>query len=96
MDSAYRYGGEEFTVILPETVGAEAETVAQRLRITVENENFAPETIQVVPITISVGVTEYNPKEDIATFIQRADQAMYMSKQEGRNKVTCLFVEETV
>ena len=96
MDSAYRYGGEEFTVILPETVGAEAETVAQRLRITVENESFAPETVEVVPITISVGVTEYNPKEDIATFIQRADQAMYMSKQEGRNKVTCLFAEETV
>ena len=96
MDSAYRYGGEEFTVILPETVGAEAETVAQRLRVTVENESFAPETAQVAPITISVGVTEYNPKEDIATFIQRADQAMYMSKQEGRNKVTCLFMEETV
>ena len=94
-DIPSRYGGEEFTVILPETVGAEAETVAQRLRITVENESFAPETVQVVPITISVGVTEYNPKEDIATFIQRADQAMYMSKQEGRNKVTCLFGEET-
>lgn len=96
MDSAYRYGGEEFTVILPETVGAEAETVAQRLRITVENENFTPSTVEDVPITISVGVTEYNPKEDIATFIQRADQAMYTSKQEGRNRVTCLFVEETV
>lgn len=95
MDSAYRYGGEEFTVILPETVGAEAETVAQRLRTTVEKENFAHEKVQVVPITISVGVTEYSPKEDITTFIQRADKAMYISKQEGRNRVTCLFLEET-
>jgi len=95
MDSAYRYGGEEFTVILPETVGAEAETVAQRLRLTVEKESFAPDTVEAVPITISVGVTEYCPKEDESAFIQRADQAMYMSKQEGRNRVTSLFIEET-
>ncbi len=95
MDSAYRYGGEEFTVILPETVGAEAETVAQRLRTTVEKENFAPDTVEAVPITISVGVTEYCPKEDETAFIQRADQAMYMSKQDGRNRVTSLFVEKT-
>jgi diguanylate cyclase (GGDEF)-like protein len=95
MDSAYRYGGEEFTVILPETVGAEAETVADRLRITVENETFAPDPKGALPITISVGVTEYMPKEDETTFIQRADQAMYMSKQAGRNRVTSLYVEQT-
>ena len=40
MDSAYRYGGEEFTVILPETEGKEAQTVAQRIRIAVKAEEY--------------------------------------------------------
>ena len=94
MDSAYRYGGEEFTVILPETIGAEAETVAHRLRTTVEAEKFSPSQVKEASITVSVGVTEYNPKEEVATFIQRADKAMYQSKQDGRNIVTSLTPEE--
>ncbi len=89
-DSAYRYGGEEFTVILPETAGAEARTVAQRIRAALEAERFSPENGKDVQITISIGVTEYHPKEELSTFIQRADKAMYLSKQSGRNKVTML------
>jgi len=94
-DSAYRYGGEEFTVILPETGGEEAKTVAQRIRSTLEAENFAPQTGENVCITISIGVTQYYPKEELSTFIQRADKAMYLSKQNGRNKVSALFAEPT-
>lgn len=41
-DSAYRYGGEEFTVILPETGSEEARTVAQRIRVALESERFTP------------------------------------------------------
>jgi len=90
-DSAYRYGGEEFTVILPETGGEEAKTVAQRIRMALESENFSPEPGGEVSITISIGVTQYHPKEELSTFIQRADKAMYQSKQNGRNKVSVLF-----
>ncbi len=90
-DSAYRYGGEEFTVILPETGAEEALTVAQRIRAKLEAEVFSPENGADVTVTISIGVTEYHPKEELATFIQRADKAMYRSKQNGRNRVSTLY-----
>lgn len=91
MDSAYRYGGEEFTVILPETIGSEAETVANRIRSAVQADGFKVGTGDTISITISVGVTEYAPPEDIANLIQRADQAMYISKDSGRNRVSTLY-----
>ena len=91
MDSAYRYGGEEFTVILPETKGEEALAVAERIRVMVENERFSPRPGTNVPITISLGVTEFHPKEKIETFVKRADEAMYLSKEQGRNRVSSLF-----
>jgi len=96
MDSAYRYGGEEFTVILPETEGDEAATVAERIRTAVEMERFTPvKDGDPVSITISIGVTEYNRKEEVALFVQRADKAMYQSKQAGRNRVSCLFTSKS-
>jgi diguanylate cyclase (GGDEF)-like protein len=93
MDCAYRYGGEEFTIILPETTGEEAKNVAHRIRTSVEIENFLPESGDVVNITISIGVTEYFKKEQLATVIQRADRAMYNSKAKGRNTISFLLAE---
>ena len=96
MDSAYRYGGEEFTVILPETEGDEAATVAERIRSAVEADQFFPQNSnQPISITISIGVTEYHDREDVAIFVQRADKAMYLSKQSGRNRVSCLFASKS-
>ena len=95
MDCAYRYGGEEFTIILPETTGEEAKNVAHRIKTSVEIESFFPEGGDVVNITISIGVTEYFKKEQLATFIQRADQAMYNSKAKGRNAISFLLAENT-
>jgi len=92
-DTAYRYGGEEFTVILPETGGEEAGLVAQRIRAALEDERFAPINGKEVKITISIGVTEYQPKEELSSFIQRADRAMYRSKQKGRNLVSALYAD---
>jgi diguanylate cyclase (GGDEF)-like protein len=93
-DSAYRYGGEEFTVILPETGAEEARTVAQRIRAALETEEFVPAHGQAVSKTISIGATEYSPPEDMATFIKRADLAMYQSKEQGRNRVSLLFAPQ--
>jgi diguanylate cyclase (GGDEF)-like protein len=87
-DSAYRYGGEEFTVILPETTGDEAKTVAQRIRASLEAEKYKPVPGKVARITISIGVTQCYPKEELSTFIRRADKAMYLSKENGRNRVS--------
>ncbi len=91
MDSAYRYGGEEFTIILPETEVEEAAKVAERIRSAIEAEEFFPNKENPpVSITISIGVTEFQFQEEIALFVQRADKAMYLSKQTGRNKISCL------
>jgi diguanylate cyclase (GGDEF)-like protein len=94
LDTAYRYGGEEFTVILPETSCEEAILVAERIRNVVQEEVFRPEKGKEISITISVGATQYNENEELSTFIQRADKAMYHSKQKGRNQVTALQVED--
>jgi diguanylate cyclase (GGDEF)-like protein len=95
MDTAFRYGGEEFTVILPETTAEEANNVANRIRTAVEFENFFPEPENIVTVTISVGVTEYYNKESLSAFIKRADQAMYLSKEKGRNAISFLFAESS-
>ena len=92
-DSAYRYGGEEFTVILPETNGEEAKTVAQRIRASLEAEKYTPAPGEVARITISIGVTQCYPNEELSTFIRRADKAMYLSKKNGRNRVSVLLAE---
>jgi diguanylate cyclase (GGDEF)-like protein len=91
MDSAYRYGGEEFTIILPETTGKEAMNVAERIRLATEAEKMIPNEGKPVTVTVSIGVTEYSKKEKLSDFVQRADRAMYMSKQNGRNRVSYLF-----
>lgn len=95
MDSAYRYGGEEFTIILPETTGKEANNVAERISASVESERFSTEAGEDFSITISIGVTEYFKEEQLSTFIHRADQAMYKSKAKGRNRISFLAAEKT-
>jgi diguanylate cyclase (GGDEF)-like protein len=93
LDTAYRYGGEEFTVILPETTADEAETVAQRIRSAVERERFHPRPDEAVQVTVSIGATQYDSNEELSGFIKRADIAMYSSKQRGRNQVTIQLAE---
>jgi len=94
IDSAYRYGGEEFTVILPETSGQEGITAAQRIRTAIESAKFHSEPDKTFRITISIGVTEYIKNEEVTQFVKRADKAMYMSKKQGRNRVSFLFNEQ--
>jgi diguanylate cyclase (GGDEF)-like protein len=87
-DSGYRYGGEEFTIILPETAGDKANIVAERIRSDFEEIIFIPQSSgDKVSKTLSVGVTEYNMEEDISSFIRRADHAMYSAKKAGKNQV---------
>jgi two-component system cell cycle response regulator len=91
MDTAYRYGGEEFTVILPETSGQEAIHVAERIRTGIGKEVFSPDSGNKVKITISIGVTEYITGERISVLVERVDKAMYTSKENGRNRISGLF-----
>lgn len=90
MDSAYRYGGEEFTIILPETNVEEAKTAALRIKNAIQSEKFYPGHGKTVTVTISIGVTQYRPEEELSEFIKRADVAMFISKEKGRNRVSAL------
>jgi diguanylate cyclase (GGDEF)-like protein len=86
MDTAYRYGGEEFAVLLPETGLKKACVVGYRIKDLIGQEVFTPEP--GVQQSISIGVSEIRPGEDGISFIRRADQALYRSKQNGRNRLT--------
>ena len=92
-DTASRYGGEEFIIILPFTTISEAMFVAQRLRKTIEETKIDISEAHVkntefINITISAGVSSYNSEEDTPqSFYQKADAALYDAKNAGRNKV---------
>ncbi|KYG63424.1 diguanylate cyclase [Bdellovibrio bacteriovorus] len=83
-----RYGGEEFVLLLSGSPSKTAGEVGERIRQTIEAHEFVFEN-KKIPVTISVGVATKLPQETEWTQIyDRADKALYQSKQGGRNKVT--------
>lgn len=88
-DTACRYGGEEFAIILPDTSKDEAMTLAEHLRHIVEAHPFAYEEQQPLGrLTISIGVATYpDDAKDGVSLVRAADQALYLAKQMGRNRV---------
>ena len=87
-DTAYRYAGDEFTIILPETELEMAITVAERVRQAIEKETQVFSNTRPLKVTVSIGVVEYLTDEEIKNFVHRADSAMYASKRKGRNSVS--------
>jgi len=86
-DSAYRYGGEEFTILLPMTTSKDAAVTAERIRTEFNKENFSPAPGQDVHLTMSIGLGQYQPQEDMKTFVHRVDQLMYQGKKNGKDRV---------
>lgn len=82
-DALGRWGGEEFLVIAPETAVADAEDLAERLRMKLADIEFD----KVGVVTASFGVTELEPKESRSDVVRRADHALYRAKEQGRNIV---------
>jgi two-component system cell cycle response regulator len=88
MDIACRYGGEEFTVILPETSADAALLAAERLCQIIEAHTFDFEDNKNVHITVSIGVaTSSEHLASAAELTAAADRAMYRAKEQGRNRV---------
>lgn len=88
-DIAARYGGEEFAIILPETTLSAGVAVGNSLRKAVATKDIVNRSSgeKLGRITMSVGVAEYIPGEDIEDLIERADSALYTAKHNGRNQV---------
>lgn len=91
VDMASRYGGEEFTVLLNKTCKKNALAVAERIRKNIANHDFFYQN-QHMKVTISGGVSvfdiETNPVASAKLLVDQADQAMYVSKRNGRNCIT--------
>ncbi|MCP4718006.1 MAG: GGDEF domain-containing protein, partial [Desulfobacteraceae bacterium] len=88
MDTAYRYGGEEFAILLPETGIKRACLVGARIKDNIASKIFRPEAGKTQSVTVSLGASELLDGENFTAFIKRTDKAMYKSKQTGRNKLT--------
>lgn len=95
MDICARLGGEEFVILLPETHGSKAIEVAERLREAVA-QTCVPTGEKMVGVTVSMGIASLHqdkghdtpPKEQLELLIKQADDALYVSKNAGRNRVT--------
>lgn len=94
-DSIWRYGGEEFLICLPNADARTALGILERLRETLAETPIAISDTLDLPVTASFGLAMVRPEESLKRLIERADRALYLSKQEGRNRTT-LWQEEQV
>jgi len=80
-DMLCRIGGEEFIIVMPYTAKQEASSLAERLRILVQDHK------KILPITMSFGVTEFLRDDSVESILKRVDDGVYDAKEQGRNKV---------
>jgi two-component system, cell cycle response regulator len=88
IDLACRLGGEEFVVVMPDTGLETATSIAQRLRTRVAERSFSTDTETTIDVTVSIGLASANwPDDNAEALLERADQALYKAKRDGRNRV---------
>jgi diguanylate cyclase (GGDEF)-like protein len=85
-DKVGRYGGEEFLIMLPHTNLAQGSKIVERIRASVSKKIF-DQGAKKARVTISVGVTQFKPGEDLEQLMSHADKALYDAKKGGRNLV---------
>jgi len=83
IDLVARWGGDELMVLLPNTSIQNAQVLAEKIRFLIDNSMDK----MSVKLSVSTGVSEYNIDESTSRFISRADNALYVTKVEGRNRV---------
>jgi diguanylate cyclase (GGDEF)-like protein len=87
IDLVFRFGGEEFLVLMSNTDLESAELVGNRLCAAVRELRFQADAVEI-PLSISVGCGSLQMQEPVESLLRRADAALYTSKREGRNRVT--------
>lgn len=85
-DRVGRYGGEEFLFVFPETTLEASQPIVERIRARASERRF-PVSSGVIAVTVSIGVTQFEPSEEHGLLLSRVDQAMYEAKRNGRNLV---------
>jgi len=84
-DIVFRYGGEEFVIILNDTGIEGAQVIADRIRTNIENHTISY-GMEIIKLTASLGISTLRESDDCDSVIQRADNAMYCAKEKGRNQ----------
>ena len=87
---AFRYGGEEFVLLMPSIICEDAALIGEKIRQSFMKEEFFPADKFAVTVTVSIGVTQMRLDDHKESFFQRADKALYTSKKNGRNRLTRL------
>ena len=89
---AARIGGEEFAVLIPSRSLSESRALAEsvRTRVAAARVRRQGQETEATSVTISIGLTLFRPGESATAFMERADQALYTSKDSGRDRVTVL------
>lgn len=85
-DIIFRYGGEEFVILLTETDGKSAIIPVERLRRAVEDNKFKFKGVEL-NVTISAGISSNKDVNEVCQMFDNADKALYQAKEEGRNRV---------
>ena len=88
-DTAARIGGEEFAVAMPDTDEQAAKAVCERIRVGVETRPFGAGIVSL-PVTVSIGYALLRDDDDLSKLMKRADLALYLAKEKGRNQVASL------
>ena len=86
-DFVFRYGGEEFLVVLVETSLHQAATIAERMRLALAAKAITAAGLAPFSVTVSIGVAEHHGHPDENYLVKAADDALYRAKQNGRNRV---------
>jgi diguanylate cyclase (GGDEF)-like protein len=84
-DKASRWGGEEFLFLFPETTGEGAVTIAEKLRIQIEEMSIQVEG-DIIGVTLTFGIATSEISCDFDEIIRKADLALYQGKEQGRNR----------
>jgi len=87
-DQVFRYGGEEFVVLMSHTDTLGAVILAERIRRNIAGSDQLVGDIRI-PISVSIGVANLGPDDNVDSFFEKADRALYRAKDGGRNKVCC-------
>lgn len=87
-DSLVRYGGEEFVILLPEIAADEARSIGERLRLSLEQIGSFYSPVGILPgVTVSIGLSQMQPRDILEKLIARADSVLYQAKLQGRNRL---------